>query len=192
MIFYRPRRIAPVDTSLVTQLRQVLAEKSALAQELAMLKQSHSYILNLLHTEHDMRISENTRLLEINARLAAELADLRKNKNKFIQTNVRLTAELEAFKTNNVRPAYLTTAFDRLEACLTCPITQNLVETPVIASDGHLYELDSISRWFQLRSGLATSPMTNLPLPDHTVIPCVVIRQILAIVREVRVLLNPQ
>ena len=54
MMFYRPRRIAPVDASLVTQLRQALAEKTALEQELAALKQSRDFVINMLNVEHDM------------------------------------------------------------------------------------------------------------------------------------------
>jgi hypothetical protein len=48
-----------------------------------------------------------------------------------------------------------------LKDLITCPITQDILEEPVILSDGHTYEKESIMRWLQNHS---TSPMTNLPL----------------------------
>lgn len=168
MMFYRPRRIAPVDASLVTQLRQALAEKTALEQELAALKQSRDFVINMLNAEHDMRVLENKRL------------------TKLMRTNARLTAELAALKGNN---AYympendrLQIAFDKLKACLVCPITKDLFKDPVMASDGHLYERVSIQAWFRMKEGFPRSPMTNLVLPNKTVVPCFVVREIVAII----------
>jgi len=168
MMFYRPRRIAPVDASLVTQLRQALAEKTALEQELAALKQSRDFVINMLNAEHDMRVLENKRL------------------TKLMRTNARLTAELAALKGNN---AYympendrLQIAFDKLKACLVCPITKDLFKDPVMASDGHLYERVSIQAWFRMKEGFPRSPMTNLVLPNKNVVPCFVVREIVAII----------
>lgn len=48
-----------------------------------------------------------------------------------------------------------------LKDLITCPITQEIMEEPVMLSDGHTYEKESILRWLQNHS---TSPMTNLPL----------------------------
>lgn len=50
-----------------------------------------------------------------------------------------------------------------------CPITQELMQDPVIAQDGHTYERSAIESWFQHGSGL--SPMTNQPLPNDSIIP---------------------
>ena len=45
-----------------------------------------------------------------------------------------------------------------------CPITDEILRDPVVASDGHTYERRAITEWFA-RS--ATSPITNLAV-DHT------------------------
>ena len=51
---------------------------------------------------------------------------------------------------------------------LYCPITHELMNDPVICSDGHTYERAAIERW--LRSH-GSSPKTNAPLPNRTVLP---------------------
>ena len=45
-----------------------------------------------------------------------------------------------------------------------CPITNNVMDDPVIAADGYTYERSSITEWF--RRGHRTSPLTNLQLTD--------------------------
>ena len=50
---------------------------------------------------------------------------------------------------------------------LTCPISQQLFRHPVIASDGHTYEKQSIKQWLQRSS---TSPVTNMPLKNTVLI----------------------
>lgn len=49
-----------------------------------------------------------------------------------------------------------------------CPITQAIMEDPVICSDGHSYEREAIERWFH-RSD--RSPATNEQLPNTNLIP---------------------
>mmetsp|Transcript_36489 Transcript_36489/g.77608 ORF Transcript_36489/g.77608 Transcript_36489/m.77608 type:complete len:376 (-) Transcript_36489:322-1449(-) len=49
-----------------------------------------------------------------------------------------------------------------------CPITQDLMSDPVIASDGNSYERAVIESWF---SRCRRSPMTNEELPDTRLIP---------------------
>ena len=44
-----------------------------------------------------------------------------------------------------------------------CPISQELMENPVMAADGHTYDFDSITRWLQEHD---TSPLTNETLPN--------------------------
>src|SRR3990167_10323798 len=46
-----------------------------------------------------------------------------------------------------------------------CPITQELMENPVVAADGQTYERASITQWFI--AGHRNSPLTLLRL-DHT------------------------
>lgn len=43
-----------------------------------------------------------------------------------------------------------------------CPISQQIFNKPVLASDGYLYEFETISLWFNNND---TSPMTNLKIP---------------------------
>jgi len=44
-----------------------------------------------------------------------------------------------------------------------CPITQELMKDPVVASDGHTYERMAIEEWIQKK---AVSPITNAPLEE--------------------------
>ncbi|XP_056633756.1 WD repeat, SAM and U-box domain-containing protein 1-like [Diorhabda sublineata] len=49
-----------------------------------------------------------------------------------------------------------------------CPITREIMNDPVICSDGYTYEKNAISEWFM--SGKYTSPMTNEKLVNSNVI----------------------
>lgn len=60
--------------------------------------------------------------------------------------------------------------------CL-CPIRQAWMKTPVVAADGHTYERSSVSRWIAERG---TSPMTNLPLQNRTLVPNVLASKFVA------------
>jgi len=50
-----------------------------------------------------------------------------------------------------------------------CPITQLIMQDPVILVDGHTYEKEAIQRWFA--SGHSTSPLTNQSLGVKSVKP---------------------
>ena len=50
-----------------------------------------------------------------------------------------------------------------------CPITQELMKDPVIATDGHTYERTAIETW--TRQGRNVSPMTNVPFTGSTLLP---------------------
>lgn len=50
-----------------------------------------------------------------------------------------------------------------------CPITQQTMVDPVVASDGFTYERSAIMAW--LGRGQRTSPVTNLPLTSGTLLP---------------------
>ncbi|KAJ4759347.1 U-box domain-containing protein kinase family protein [Rhynchospora pubera] len=50
-----------------------------------------------------------------------------------------------------------------------CPIFQEIMRDPHIAADGFTYEAEAIRGW--LNSGHHTSPMTNLKLANHELIP---------------------
>lgn len=47
-----------------------------------------------------------------------------------------------------------------------CPITGEIPTDPVVALDGHVYDLQSIHEWFKVRH---TSPLTGLPMATVTV-----------------------
>lgn len=53
-----------------------------------------------------------------------------------------------------------------------CPITQELFEDPVLASDGETYERSAIEQWFAQRAGSPVfSPVTGAPIHDRTLFP---------------------
>jgi len=57
---------------------------------------------------------------------------------------------------------------------LICPITQELMQDPVVMADGHSYESSAILAW--LGRGNRTSPLTNEPLPHTTLVPNINLR----------------
>lgn len=64
-----------------------------------------------------------------------------------------------------------------------CPITQDVMEDPVVCADGHSYERAAITHWLLARD---TSPSTNAPLPHKNVVPNHALRNLIAEVRGVR------
>ena len=68
-----------------------------------------------------------------------------------------------------------------------CPITGNVMQDPVILSDGHTYERAAIEEWLQRRAeqnNEPTSPLTNAVLEDTTMIPNIAMRKCAARFRE--------
>lgn len=62
--------------------------------------------------------------------------------------------------------------------CLTCPLTREIFQDPVLlVADGQTYERAAIQKWLDL--GNHRSPMTNVPLTDLTLVPNMVIKQVL-------------
>merc|ERR1719473_84861 len=55
-----------------------------------------------------------------------------------------------------------------LPAHFLCPITCDLLASPVIAADGHTYEMSAIVTWLSSHS---TSPVTGTVLPSRVVLP---------------------
>ena len=53
-------------------------------------------------------------------------------------------------------------------AAFTCPITQQLLEWPVLTMGGNTYEYAAISEWLDKHN---TDPQTGLPLPSKTLVP---------------------
>ncbi|KAH8048165.1 hypothetical protein JL720_15878 [Aureococcus anophagefferens] len=58
-----------------------------------------------------------------------------------------------------------------------CPISYELMQDPVIASDGHTYERSAIAAWFERRR---TSPITNEDLPNLDLVPAHALRSLIA------------
>jgi hypothetical protein len=52
-----------------------------------------------------------------------------------------------------------------------CPITTELMQNPVFASDGHTYEREAIEAWSVKGGATVLSPMTNEPLLDRVLTP---------------------
>ena len=62
-----------------------------------------------------------------------------------------------------------------LARIFTCPISHDIMEDPVICSDGQTYERSAIQPWFDL--GNNTSPITNAALANTILIPNIALRQ---------------
>ena len=58
-----------------------------------------------------------------------------------------------------------------------CPISHELMEDPVLASDGHAYERREIFRWLCTHN---TSPLTGSVLPNKFLTPALALRQLIA------------
>ena len=54
-----------------------------------------------------------------------------------------------------------------------CPISYQVMEDPVVATDGHSYERAQIERWFKEHD---RSPITNQHMQSTTLIPNVSLR----------------
>ncbi|XP_078155686.1 U-box domain-containing protein 70-like [Carex rostrata] len=63
---------------------------------------------------------------------------------------------------------------EHIPSLFICPISQEIMKDPCIAADGFTYEAEAIKTW--LNRGYNTSPMTNLVLPHHDLIPNHVLR----------------
>ncbi|KAG2445223.1 hypothetical protein HYH02_008691 [Chlamydomonas schloesseri] len=62
----------------------------------------------------------------------------------------------------------------RPPAMFVCPITQEVMREPAVASDGFTYERAAIAKW--VAAGKLTSPMTNLPFTSRALYPNNVVR----------------
>jgi len=65
----------------------------------------------------------------------------------------------------------------KLEDSFICPISQEIIEDPVVAADGFTYERNCIEYWF--KHGKLTSPMTGARLFNHSLIPNIILRNII-------------
>jgi Mg-chelatase subunit ChlD len=63
-----------------------------------------------------------------------------------------------------------------------CPITQSVMEDPVIGSDGITYERTAIEAWFA--SGKQISPMTRQPMTSRSLVPNYALKAMIADARK--------
>ncbi|KAK9828868.1 hypothetical protein WJX72_002481 [[Myrmecia] bisecta] len=63
------------------------------------------------------------------------------------------------------------------EDTISCPITQEIMQDPVVCADGHTYERSAIAAWLAAHD---TSPMTNQPLASKALIANIAVRQVVA------------
>jgi hypothetical protein len=73
---------------------------------------------------------------------------------------------------------------DELPEDLCCPITCELMKDPVITADGTTFERCAIQEWFS--TGARTSPTTNEPLENLTLIPNHVCKRLINALMEER------
>ena len=57
-----------------------------------------------------------------------------------------------------------------------CPITQELMEDPVVTSDGHTYERGAVTMWLEQHN---SSPLTGEPLAHANFVPNVALRSLI-------------
>uniref|UniRef100_A0A0D9WM64 RING-type E3 ubiquitin transferase n=1 Tax=Leersia perrieri TaxID=77586 RepID=A0A0D9WM64_9ORYZ len=94
-----------------------------------------------------------------NSRKVEQLISQNHLLNKELQSALNLKCQLEEY---NAR-------YEELRPYFSCAISQDVMEYPVIAADGHTYEAEMIKEWF--KRGNTKSPMTNLPLKHKKLIP---------------------
>jgi len=68
------------------------------------------------------------------------------------------------------------TLLERLKSHLTCPITQEVFQEPVVAEDGQTYEKGAIVNWLQQN---LTSPLTRQTMITRTLAPNYVVRSLI-------------
>eukprot|EP00730_Choanoeca_flexa_P003016 TRINITY_DN11260_c0_g6_i1.p1 TRINITY_DN11260_c0_g6~~TRINITY_DN11260_c0_g6_i1.p1 ORF type:complete len:717 (+),score=119.59 TRINITY_DN11260_c0_g6_i1:254-2152(+) len=136
----------------VEHQHQLLAEKQALEQELAKVAEERDH---MMQAQRDQEAREETLLAEQRRRLQ-ELAEAQ-----------RRMSELEQLRRQQQEQLY-------------CPITMQLMEDPVMAEDGHVYERDAIANWLEKKG---TSPMTQAAMGDRLQ-PVLAIKQLIAQAKE--------
>lgn len=80
--------------------------------------------------------------------------------------NLRYSLNVASTK-EKVHTAHLLRVKEALVQCSTCPISQELLRSPVLASDGHTYEKRCIEKW---RKTQANSPLNREELDDFFVV----------------------
>ncbi|KAL6651189.1 hypothetical protein ACP70R_010114 [Stipagrostis hirtigluma subsp. patula] len=106
------------------------------------------------------------------AHIALRCAELSRRRRPDLMLDVwKVVEPLMKSASLTVRPLAGTTASD--DTCIPsyfiCPILQEIMNNPYVAADGFTYEAEAIRGWID--SGHSTSPMTNLKLEHHQLVP---------------------
>jgi hypothetical protein len=99
-----------------------------------------------------------------------------KTKNKYTLRDIEVKLENQALQQENLALQQENLALKQLfedmcqsaEHDFKCPISHEVFEDPVVASDGHTYECASITQWLLRKK---TSPVTNAIMADRVLIP---------------------
>lgn len=91
------------------------------------------------------------------------------NTNAVNSDNYLLEQQLEEMKQfNEELKVSLKERDTKIPEAFICPITQEIMIDPVVASDGHTYERKAIEMWLQSHN---SSPMTGLQLTNKQLTP---------------------
>jgi hypothetical protein len=77
----------------------------------------------------------------------------------------------------------LSTPVDEEAEVFLCPITQELMEDPVVTPCGHCFERVAIVTWIKQHG---TDPMTRAPLQESQLVPCYVLKDAIARLKKQR------
>ncbi|XP_078155685.1 U-box domain-containing protein 70-like [Carex rostrata] len=111
-------------------------------------------------------------LAEKLAKLGLKCANLdRRRRPDIIQVWATIEPVIKAASQLKAHSSVGSSSFNKehVPSLFICPISQEIMKDPCIAADGFTYEAEAIKTW--LNRGHDTSPMTNLVLPHHNLIP---------------------
>eukprot|EP00730_Choanoeca_flexa_P003014 TRINITY_DN11260_c0_g3_i4.p1 TRINITY_DN11260_c0_g3~~TRINITY_DN11260_c0_g3_i4.p1 ORF type:complete len:587 (+),score=96.26 TRINITY_DN11260_c0_g3_i4:649-2409(+) len=143
-------------------------------------------------SEPQMSVEHQRRLLIEKQALAERLATVEKERDGMerLRRQQQAIADQEEKKHIQVASDFLDEVTRRTELeellqqqneQLHCPITMRLMEDPVMAEDGHVYERDAITNWVEKKG---TSPMTQVVMGDKLQ-PVLLIKQLMAQSKEI-------
>lgn len=123
---------------------------------------------------YDELLSARATVTHLNAKIGLLRAELRHHQGyELNDMTVDELARLEASVTTGARRIArqrekLVAAAFKLPDAFLCPITREVLQDPVICSDGHTYSRHAIEQWLDAHD---TSPKTGLPLKSKYLVP---------------------
>ncbi|GJP41441.1 hypothetical protein CLOM_g1119 [Closterium sp. NIES-68] len=119
------------------------------------------------------------------AKIAVKCSEMRRKKRPDLETHVMPVLDRARARAvqaeEEARKAPVKRSIGDAPSSLFCPITQEMMVTPVLAADGHTYEKEAIESWLE-RSD--RSPMTNEQLPSKDLVPNHAVRAMISDWRE--------